>query len=88
MQLATLPASPGFRRDAVNVQLVRDRLKTVFPADLITKSAHVLAGELYYLSGGDTDEVIVGLPPGDDLEIRLLVIEENLLEDSGILEVA
>ena len=69
------------------MKLMRQRLERVLPANLVAQAPQLLAAELDHLSGADADEVVVGLPAGDHFVVGLLVVEEDLLENSRVLEV-
>ncbi len=60
----------------------------MFFADLIPELFQFVAAEFDHLPGGDADQVIVRLPPRDHFVIALLIVEKNLLQDAGILQVA
>lgn len=69
------------------MKLVADGLKTVFATDLVAQLLESLRIKLDHPSGLHADQVIVCAATGDDLEITLFVVEKNLFEYAGIMQV-
>ena len=76
----------GFGADAQNLESVRERRKAVLPADLVAQLLELFAVEFDHFARRHTNQVIVNLPASDYLVVGLLVVEEHLLEDPGILK--
>src|SRR3954466_15841085 len=55
-------------------------------ADLVSQLFELLAAEFDHLSRLHADEIIVRLPARNDFVIRLLVVEEDLLENARVME--
>ncbi len=55
-------------------------------ADHVAQFSQLFAAEFDDLAGGHADEVIVGLASHDHVVVGLLVVEKNLLENAGILQ--
>lgn len=69
------------------MELVVDGIEAVLLGDFVAKFAEFFAVEFDDSAGGDADKVVVGAPTGDDFVVGSLVVEEDLFEDTGVLEV-
>ncbi len=76
-----------FGRESEDMKLMRHRLVAMLATDLVAQFLELFGIKLDHFSGFDADEIIVRCSSSNHFEIALAIIEEDLLENAGILQV-
>src|SRR5258705_3258945 len=77
----------GFGTNAQDLKPVRERRKAVLPADFIAQLPELFAVELDHFSARHANQIVVAHSASNYLVIGLLVVEEDLFENSSVLKV-